>query len=87
MFVVQQNNKVKYTQVTVNPKNDGQNYIIESGLKTGDRIVVKGVSGLTDGADIKPLTEEQYAKKLKKTEEMGAHQSDLKKLKEDLGGK
>lgn len=87
VFVVQQNNKVKYTQVTVNPKNDGQNYIIESGLKTGDRIVVKGVSGLTDGADIKPLTEEQYAKKLKKTEEMGAHQSDLKKLKEDLGGK
>lgn len=87
VYVVGSNNKVKYTPVTVNPNNDGKNYIIESGLKVGDKIVVNGVSALTDGQDIKPITEAQYQEKLKKTEAMGADQGDLGKLKEDLTGK
>lgn len=87
VYVVGSDNKVKYTEVKVNAHNDGVNYIIDSGLKVGDRIVVKGITSLTDGAEIKPLTEAQYAEKLKKTEEMGADQGDLNKLKEDLTGK
>lgn len=33
---------------------------------------------------ITPITEAQYQEKLKKTSEMGSHQNDLNKLKEDL---
>lgn len=85
VYVVGSDNKVKYTAVTVNANNDGKNYIITSGLKAGDRIVVSGITSLTDGTEIKPLTEAQYQEKLKKTQEMGADQSDLGKLKKDFG--
>jgi len=85
VYVVGGDNKVKYTEVNVDPNNDGQNYIITSGLKKGDRIVVKGITSLSDGLEIKPLTEAQYAEKLKKTEEMGKDQDDLSKLKKDFG--
>ena len=87
VYVVGSDNKVKYTAVSVNPDNDGKNYIITSGLKIGDRIVISGISALTDGTEIKPISEAQYQEKLKKTEAMGADQSDLGKLKEDLTGK
>ena len=76
---------MKYTPVTVNPQNDGKNYIITSGLSVGDRFVVNGVSSLQDGMDIKPLTEAQYAEKLKKTEQLGEAQGDLGKLKKAFG--
>ena len=85
VYVVGKDNKVKYTAVTVDPKDDGKTYIITSGLKVGDRIVVKGISSLTDGMAIKPITEAQYQEKLKKTAQMGAAQGDLKKLKKDFG--
>ena len=85
VYVVGSDSKVKYTPVTVNPNNDGKNYIIETGLKVGDRIVMNGISGLTDGQKITPITEAQYQEKLKKTEAMGADQSDLSKLKKDFG--
>ncbi len=70
VYIVGKDNKVKYTEVTIENQNDGQNYIITSGLKKGDRIVVKGVTSLQDGMEIKPLTEAEYAKKLKKAEEL-----------------
>lgn len=85
VYVVGSDNKVKYTSVTVNPDNDGKNYIINSGLKAGDRIVIQGISALTDGQKITPITEAQYQEKLKKTEAMGADQSDMSKLKKDFG--
>ncbi len=85
VYVVGNDNKVKYTAVTVDPKDDGKTYIITSGLKVGDRIVVNGISSLSDGMQIKPITEAQYQEKLKKTEQMGADQGDLQKLKKDFG--
>ena len=85
VYVVGNDNKVKYTAVTVDPKDDGKTYIITSGLKVGDRIVVNGISSLSDGMQIKPVTEAQYQEKLKKTEQMGADQGDLQKLKKDFG--
>lgn len=84
VYIVGKDNKVKYSSVTINPNNDGKNYIIESGLKAGDKIVVSGVTTLKDGMQIKPITEAQYQEKLKKTSQMGAHQNDLNKLKEDF---
>ena len=73
------------SELGINPQNDGKNYIITSGLSVGDRFVVNGVSSLQDGMDIKPLTEAQYAEKLKKTEELGEAQGDLGKLKKAFG--
>lgn len=70
VYVVGKDNKVKSTEVTIEPQNDGQNYIITSGLKKGDRIVVNGVSSLQEGMEIKPVTEAEYAKKLKDAEEL-----------------
>ena len=85
VYVVGKDNKVRYTLVSINPQNDGKNYIITSGLKIGDRFVVNGVSSLQDGMEIKPITEAQYAEKLKKTEQLGEAQGDLGKLKNALG--
>lgn len=85
VYIVGKDNKVKYSPVTVDPNDDGKNYIITSGLHVGDRIVINGISSLTDGMEIKPVTEAQYAEKLKKTEAMGADQSDISKLKKDFG--
>ena len=85
VYVVGSDNKVKYTEVQIAPNNDGKNYIITSGIKTGDRIVIAGISSLQDGMDIKPVTEAQYAAKLKKAEQLGSVQNDAKKLKQAFG--
>lgn len=85
VYIVGSNNKVKYTEVQISANNDGKNYIITSGLKAGDKIVIAGISSLTDGMDIKPITEAQYAVKLKKAEQLGEAQSDAKKLKQAFG--
>ena len=85
VYVVGKDNKVKYTPVTINSQNDGTNYIITSGLRIGDRFVVNGVTGLQDGMEIKPVSETQYNEKLKKTEELGKAQGDIKELKKAFG--
>jgi membrane fusion protein (multidrug efflux system) len=64
VYVLGANNKVKYTEITVNPQNDGLNYVVTSGLKTGDKYVTNGITKLTDGMEIKPITPEQYQKKI-----------------------
>ena len=64
VYLVGKDNKVKYTEIKVDPQNDGKNYIVTSGLSVGDRIVTKGLTKLSDGMEIKPITEEQYQKNL-----------------------
>jgi len=78
VYVVDENNKVKYTNVTKADVDDGQNYIITSGLKAGDRIVTQGITSLTDGATITPITEEAAAEKIKQAVKMGAMQGKRK---------
>ena len=85
VYVLGKDNKVKYTEIKISPDNDGQTYVVTSGLKVGDRIVLKGITALTDGAEIKGLTEAEYEAKLKKTAELGSSQNDLSKLKEAFG--
>ncbi|GAB4014636.1 efflux RND transporter periplasmic adaptor subunit [Spirosoma koreense] len=54
VYVVAPNNVAKSTPVTVTPMPDGQNFVVQKGLKTGDRIVLDGGAGLKNGASIKP---------------------------------
>lgn len=84
VYVVGDDNKLKYTSITVNPQNDGVNYIVTSGLNSGERIVVKGISALSDGMEITPITEEQYQKSLEEAAAKGKAQGDLGELKEVL---
>ena len=85
VYVLGKDNKVSYTAIEVDPQNDGQNYIVTKGLKDGDRIVTKGITKLTDGAEIKPVTEEQYAKSLEEAQKLGRIQGNYKEMKNAFG--
>lgn len=87
VYVVGSDNKVKYTAIKVNPQDDGINYIVTDGLHAGDRYVSKGITKLTDGEQIKPLTEQQYAEKIEKAEKLGANQSSAKGFVKTMTGK
>lgn len=62
VYVVDSKNKVQSREIEVLVQNDGQNYVVSSGLKAGERIVVDGVNKLKNGMDIKPITPEQADK-------------------------
>ena len=62
VYTVDKDGKLTFTEITVSPVDDGQNYTVTSGLKAGDRILVAGTTGVKEGDIIKPLTEEAYAK-------------------------
>lgn len=79
VYVVNKDNTVSFTVIQVADINDGQNYIVSTGLKAGDRIVTQGLSTLSDGMAITPITEEQAAKKIEQAKQMGA--ADLSKMK------
>lgn len=87
VYKVDSESKVHYTEITVDPQNDGVNYIVTSGLKMGDRIVTKGLSGLEDGMSIKALTPAEYDAAIKKAEQLGENQGSasgfLKAMKGD----
>ena len=80
VYVVDSNNKVKNTLITVADVDDGQNYIVTSGLKSGDRIVVEGVGSLQDGSKIKPISEARAAEKIKEAEKKSEAQGNIKAL-------
>ena len=64
VYKVDKNNKLHYTEITVNPQNDGNNYVVTSGLKIGDQIVSNGITKLTDQMTIIPISQERYEKKI-----------------------
>lgn len=86
VYLVGKDNKVKYTEIQVDPQNDGKNYVVTSGLSVGDRIVTAGQSSLTDGMLIKPLTAEQYQQKLDKATKMAEAQGDAAAFAKVMGG-
>lgn len=55
VYTLDKDNVTHATPIEISKDNDGQNYIVTSGLKTGDRIVVEGV-GITvkDKMKIRP---------------------------------
>ena len=87
VYIVDKDNKVKYTEIKVHDQNDGQNYIVTEGLHAGDRIVTNGISKLEDNMEIKPISETQYMNKIKKAQEMGAAQGDAGEFAKAMGGK
>ncbi len=85
IYLLGPNNQVKYTEIQVDPQNDGVNYVVTGGLKVGDKYVMRGITKLTDGMEIVPITIQQYEKKIKDAEKLGENQNDAKKLKSALG--
>lgn len=75
VYLVGKDNKVKYSEIKVLPQNDGNNYIVVEGMKAGDRYVAKGIASLKDGMQIKPITEEQYLKKIDDAAKLGENQN------------
>jgi len=64
VYVLGKDNKVKYTEIKVDPKNDGNNYVVIDGLKVGDKFVTNGITKLSDGMEIVPITPERYQQKI-----------------------
>ena len=64
VYTVGKDNKVKYTEITVDPQNDGNNYIVTGGMKVGDKYVTNGITKLSDGMEIVPITPQRYQEKI-----------------------
>jgi membrane fusion protein, multidrug efflux system len=54
VFVVESTGTVKSTEIRVRENSKGQYFVVEQGLKPGDRIVLEGVAALKEGTPIKP---------------------------------
>ena len=65
VYILDKDNKVKYSEIKVDPQNDGSNYVVLEGLKAGDKYVTNGITKLSDGMEIVPITPEKYQQKIK----------------------
>lgn len=60
VYVLNDDSTVKSTEITIASIDNGKEYMVLSGLKEGDRIVIEGVNSLKDGMPIKVAgTQEQ----------------------------
>ena len=64
VYLLGEGNKVKYTEIQVDPQNDGNTYVVTGGLKAGDKYVTNGIAKLNDGMEIVPITPERYQQKI-----------------------
>jgi membrane fusion protein (multidrug efflux system) len=64
VYTVGEDNKVKYTELTVASQNDGKNFVVTGGLNVGDKYVTNGITKLSDGMEIVPITPERYIEKI-----------------------
>lgn len=87
VYVVGKDNKVKYTEIKVDPQTDGNNYVVVSGLQVGDRYVTNGIQSLSDGMEIKPITPAQYDKKIQEAQKLGESNSTAKGFINAMSGK
>lgn len=64
VYVAGADNKVHSIAIQVNPIISGHSYVVEQGIKAGDKIVVEGIGNLTEGLTIQPKlvnTDSAYA--------------------------
>jgi len=61
VYIVNADKTITQREIEVYTQNDGQNYYVSRGLKTGERIVVDGVNQLKNGQKINPITPAQAA--------------------------
>ena len=87
VYIVGKDNKVRYSEIKVNPMDDGKTYIVTEGLKPGDRYVSKGITSLSDGMEIKSISEEQYLKKIEDAAKLGEKQSSASEFADVMSGK
>lgn len=87
VYLVGQDNKVTYTEITVDPQDDGNNFIVTGGLQVGDRYVTNGITKLTDGQEIVPISEAQYEKKISDAIKLSENQSSAKGFINMMSGK
>ncbi len=59
VYVLNADKTVSPREIEVLTQNDGQNYVVTSGLRSGERIVVDGVNQLKSGQKINPITPAQ----------------------------
>ena len=87
VYVVDDKGVARYTEITVDPQTDGQNYIVTSGLNVGDRYVTNGITKLHDGDTIKAITPERYQQKINESTELSKKQATAKGFIEAMSGK
>ncbi|AWI25564.1 efflux RND transporter periplasmic adaptor subunit [Flavobacterium pallidum] len=63
VFVVDKKNAVARQPISISGKS-GNNYLVKDGIKSGDRIVLKGFENLPDGAVINPETPKKSVAKI-----------------------
>lgn len=54
VYLLGDSGTVKSAQIRIRDNNDGQFYVVEDGLKAGDKIVLEGVATLREGSKIDP---------------------------------
>jgi membrane fusion protein (multidrug efflux system) len=54
VYVVSDTGSVRSAEIRTRPNSGGQYFVVEEGLRPGDRIVVEGVASLREGAAIRP---------------------------------
>lgn len=59
VYVVNADKTIATREITVLPQNNGQTYVVASGLRAGERIVIDGVNQLKNGQKINPITPAQ----------------------------
>ena len=87
VYIVGKDNKVKYTEIKVDPQNDGNNYLVTEGLKVGDRYVTAGLTKLINEMEIKPVNQAEYEKSIADAEKWGSIQGNYKEMKKAFSGK
>ncbi len=53
-YVVGRDTAAHAVAITVTPTPDGTSFVVQNGLKAGQRIILEGISGLKDGMKIRP---------------------------------
>lgn len=69
VYVVGKDSKVASREIKIASQDNGQDYIVTSGLSKGERIVIEGVTTLQEGMQIKPITAAEAAKNRAKANE------------------
>lgn len=65
VYVLQPDNTIKNTEIQIFNVDNGSDYVVMSGLKAEDKIVIENVSTLKDGQAIEPITKEQSEQNFK----------------------
>lgn len=54
VYVLDSADTARSTEISIMENNDGSNYVVESGLHEGEKIIIEGVATLKNGTAIKP---------------------------------